>query len=144
MMSVYFQDYYSTYRCEYYLVLSTKYGRKIIADGIFAYLKLKLLEITKNYPQILFRDVYHDEDYLCMVVTIPPVLSVGKVVKIIKNSTSREIKQKFPFLKFVFPGSERIWSDGYFVSTEYINSDTIGKYIDLQMEEDMGSQIDLF
>lgn len=143
-MSVYYQDYYSTYHCEYYLVLATKYGRKIFADGIFAYIKLKLLEITKNYPKILFKDVYHDEDYICMVVTIPPVLSIGKVVKIIKASTSREIKSKFPFLKFIFPGSEKMWSDGYFVSTEFPTSDIIKHYIDLQTQEDLGSEINLF
>jgi putative transposase len=143
-VSEFYQDYYSTYRCEYYLVLSTRYGRKVLADGIVAYIKLKLLEVTKNYPKILFRDVYHDEDYVCMIITIPPVMSVGKVVSIVKTNTSREIKLKFPFLKFIYPSSEKIWSDGYFVSTEYLQPIMIENYVELQSKEDWGAEVNLY
>ena len=65
-------------------------------------------------------------------------MSVGKIVGILKTNTSRRLKEKFPFLKEVYWGTDGIWSDGYFVSTIGINEKIIQRYIQLQGEEDSG------
>ena len=41
------------YYCDYHLVITTKYRKKIINEGLFAYFKTKLEEIRKkkNQPQ---------------------------------------------------------------------------------------------
>ena len=65
-------------------------------------------------------------------------MAVGKAVGIIKQNTAKEMKQKFPFLKQVYWGSEGIWSDGYFVSTVGINEDVIKAYIERQGQKDTG------
>ena len=129
---------HAVYHCEYHLVLPTKYRRKIFNNGIFAYLEVKLLEIRKYYPEIEFKKVNHDRDHIHMLVSIPPKMSVGSVVRIIKANTSRGLKQKFPFLKQVYWGTDGIWSDGYFASTVGINEDIIRRYIANQGKEDSG------
>jgi len=48
------------------------------------------------------------------------------------------MKQKFPFLKQVYWGSDGLWSDGYFVSTVGINEDVIKAYIEKQGQKDTG------
>ena len=73
-----------------------------------------------------------------MLISIPPKMSVGSVVRLIKANTSRVIKEKFPFLKDVYWGTDGIWSEGYFVSTTGINEGIIRKYIDEQGKEDLG------
>lgn len=73
-----------------------------------------------------------------MLVSIPPKLSIGKVVGIIKANTSRRLKEKFSYLKEVYWGTDGIWSDGYFVSTVGINEEIIQKYIQHQGQEDSG------
>ena len=73
-----------------------------------------------------------------MLVSIPPKMSVGSVVRIVKSNTSRGLKQKFPFLKEMYWGTDGIWSDGYFVSTVGVNESTIRKYIENQGKEDSG------
>jgi len=63
---------------------------------------------------------------------------VGNAVRIIKTNIVKGLKQKFPFLKEVYWGTDGIWSDGYFVSTVGINEAIIRKYIENQAKEDSG------
>lgn len=129
---------HAIYHCEYHLVLVTKYRRKVFNNGIFAYLELKLAEIRKHYPEIWFEKINHDRDHIHMLVSIPPKMSVGSVVRIIKSNTSVGLKQKFTFLKTVYWGTDGVWSDGYFVSTVGINEEAVKKYIENQGREDSG------
>ena len=126
------------YKCEYHLILATKYRRKIFNDGVFAYMREKINEVRDHYPEIEVLEIGHDKDHVHMQVSIPPKMSVGKVVGIMKANTSRRLKEKFPFLKDVYWGTDGVWSDGYFVSTVGINEQIIQKYIAYQGREDSG------
>ena len=72
------------------------------------------------------------------VETLPPTKTVGSAIRIIKTNTSRDLKQKFPFLTKVYWGTDSMWSDGYFVSTVGINAVIIEKYSINQGKEDTG------
>ena len=98
------------YHCEYHLVLPTRYRRKIFNEGVFAYFKIKLDEIIKYHPAITIEEVNHDEDHVHLLISIPPKMSVGEVVRKIKANTAREIRNKFKFLDKVYWGKEGIWS----------------------------------
>lgn len=71
-------------------------------------------------------------------------MTVGSVVRLLKTNTSRNIKQKFPFLKKLYYGTDGIWSDGYFVSTVGVDELTIKRYIENQGQEDVGQTAKLF
>ena len=71
-------------------------------------------------------------------MSVPPTMSVGKVVGIVKQNSSRELKQKFPILRKVYWGTDSIWSDGYFVSTVGIDEAVIQAYIENQGKKDAG------
>ena len=126
------------YQCDYHIVLVTRYRRKVFNEGIFAYMNKKLAEITEHYPLIRIKTVNHDRDHIHMLVSIPPTMSVGKVVGIIKQNTSREMRQKFPFLMQTYWGTDGIWSDGYFVSTVGADETVIQAYIENQGKKDAG------
>ena len=126
------------YHCEYHLVIVTKYRRKIFNAGIFAYFKSQLVEVGKYYPQIRIREINHDKDHLHLLISIPPTMRVGKAVGIIKSNTARSLKQKFPFLRKVYWGTDSIWSEGYFVTTVGLNENIIRNYINKQGMEDSG------
>ena len=126
------------------MVLTTKYRRKVFNDGIHSYMRERLKEIVKYYPEIEIKEMNHDQDHVHLLVSIPPQMSVGSVVRIIKSNTSRRLKEKFPFLKKVYWGTDGIWSDGYFVSTVGANEAIIRKYIEHQGQEDAGqAKLDL-
>ena len=115
------------YHCNYHVVMVTKYRKEIFNEGIFAYFEKKLAEITK-----------HDKDHIHILVSIPPTMTIGKVVGIVKQNTSRELKQKFPFLKRVYWGTDAVWSEEYFVSTAGIDEAIIKVYIEDQSKRDAG------
>lgn len=101
-------------------------------------MEMKLAEISDHYPQIRFGKVNHDKDHIHMLVSIPPTMGVGKAVGIIKANTARGIKQKFPFIKKVYWGTDSVWSEGYFVTTVGANEEIIRKYIEDQGKRDRG------
>ena len=104
----------------------------------------KLQEIGKFYPEIEIKIANHERDHVHLYVSIPPKMSVGSVIRIIKANTARGLKQKFPFLKQVYWGTDAIWSEGYFVSTVGVNRQMIEKYIKKQGQEDAGqAELDL-
>ena len=129
------------YHCDYHLVLVTKYRREVFNQGIFAYFDIKLAEITSHYPLIRFKQVNHDKDHLHLLISLPPTMSVGKVVGIIKQNTAKELKQKFPFIKQVYWGTDSVWSESYFVSTVGVNEKVIKQYIENQGKKDLGQTL---
>lgn len=126
------------YNCNYHIVLATKYRREIFNEGIFAYFDKRLLEVKKYYPLVEFKEVNHDKDHVHMLVSIPPTIGVGKMIGIIKSNLAKDLKQKFPFLKDVYWGTDGVWSDSYFVSTVGVNEKIIRNYIERQGEQDSG------
>ena len=132
------------YGCEYHIVIVTKYRRNVINAGIWAYLERKLLEITEHYPTIFLKSRNHDKGHIHIQMTIPPTMSVGSVIRLIKSNTARGIKDQFPFLKQVYWGIDGIWSDSYFVSTSGIDSKILKLYIQNQGREDEGQTATLF
>ena len=126
------------YCCQYHLVFATKYRRKIFNDGIFAYMKERLNQVKNHYPELDIAEINHDVDHVHILISIPPKMSVGQVVRILKSNSSRDLKRKFPFLKKVYWGTDGVWSDGYFVSTVGVNEAIIRSYIEHQGKEDSG------
>ena len=76
-----------------------------------------------------------------MLISIPPTMNVGKAVGLIKQNMARNLKQKFPFLKEVYWGTESIWSEGYFASTVGVTDAMIRKYIEDQGKKDAGQTL---
>lgn len=62
-------------------------------------------------------------------------------MKLIKTNSSNALKQKFPFLKKLYWGTDGLWSDGYFVSTVGVNEQIIKSYIEKQGQEDSGQAL---
>ena len=126
------------YHCVYHIIICSKYRRKIFNDGINSYMREQLKELNKFYPELEIEEINHDKDHIHIMIWIPPKMSIGQVVRILKSNTARNLKQKFPFLKQVYFGTDSVWSGGYFVSTVGVNDEVIRKYIQKQGEEDSG------
>ena len=70
-------------------------------------------------------------NYLCLqlYVSIPPYLSVSKLVQYLKGKTSRKIQFEFPELRKRYWG-KHIWAVGYFVrTTGNVTDEMIKQYI---------------
>ncbi len=126
------------YKTQYHIVWPTRYRRKILVRGVDSYLRIKLKEINKYYPDWRYLEIGIDKDHIHLHMIIPPKYAIGQVVSTIKSNTSKSLKNKFSFLKKVYWDDKGIWSKGYFVSTVGINEEIIKNYVRQQGEEDAG------
>lgn len=129
---------HAVYYTRYHIVVSTKYRRRILNEGVGEYLKKLIMEVSRSHPDIEIIEVNTDVDHMHFLASIPPKYSVSEVIGKIKASTGRKLRQKFKFLDQVYWGVEGIWSIGYFVSTVGINESIVRKYIENQAQEDSG------
>lgn len=132
------------YRCEYHLVIVSKYRRKIFNDGSFAYFCEIVKQLHDDMPVVELLEINHDVDHIHMLLSIPPKMRVSDVVRYIKSNTGRLMKRKFEYLRRAYWGVDGIWSDGYFVSTIGVDEAVIRNYIIKQGQEDSGqAKLDL-
>ena len=116
----------------YHLVFPAKYRKKIFDERIDKKLKEVCIEISYRY-EINFIEIGNDIDHVHFLIQSVPVLSISKIVTIIKSITAREIFKEFPKLKKEMWGSN-LWTSGYYANTVgmYASKETIIRYIQNQ------------
>ena len=137
-MTTYRRMSHFVFSCDYHLVWPTKYRRKILTPGVQSYLLETLKALPSHRPDLIVKEANTDEDHIHLLVSIPPTVTVGSVVRLLKTNTARELNQKFPHLRQAYWGTRSIWSAGYFVSTVGVNEELIRRYIQNQGKEDAG------
>jgi len=93
---------HTVYKTQYHIFWIIRYRRKILVTGVNSYLKIKLQEIRKYYPDWEYIEIGIKKDHVHLYMVIPPKYAVSKVVEIIKKNTSRSLSRKFAFLKKVY------------------------------------------
>jgi REP element-mobilizing transposase RayT len=113
----------------YHLVFPAKYRRKVFDESVDKTLKTICLEISDRY-EIHFIEIGNDVDHVHFLVQSVPMLSITKIVTIIKSITAREIFSKHPEVKKILWGGS-LWSSGYYANTvgQFSNSEVIKQYI---------------
>jgi len=113
----------------YHLVFPAKYRRKVFDENVDKTLKSICLEISDRY-EIHFVEIGNDLDHVHFLVQSVPMLSVTKIVTIIKSITAREIFKEHPEVKKILWGGN-LWSSGYYANTvgQFNNSEVIKQYI---------------
>ena len=126
------------YRCEYHIVWIPRYRYRVLVDGVEPYLEKKMDEVRKRYPEIEYRERSIQEDHVHLVLSIPPKMSISKVVQVIKSNTGKALRDKFKFIRERYYGRGGMWSVGYFVSTVGLDEAMIKRYVRYQEKEDLG------
>jgi len=129
---------HAVYRTQYHIVWVTRYRRKILDKGVAAYLKTKLLEVHKYYPDWEYISIGIAMNHVHVHMVIPPKYAVSTVIEVLKKNTSRHLSKKFRFLKDFYWDNEGMWSPGFFVSTVGISEEIIRRYVEMQGKEDAG------
>ncbi len=101
-------------------------------NGLENFVKDKCLEISKNYDfEICYLET--DKDHIHFMIQTTPQVSIGQIVRVLKQQTTFAIWRKFPILKQFFWKEKTFWSDGYFVTTiGQVSQETLKKYIEEQ------------
>ncbi len=134
-MGTYRKTPHSTFLIELHLVWITKYRKKVLDGDIPLRTRNLLREICeKNDVHIISGHVARD--HVHMFVSIPPRLSVSKLMQYLKGTTSRRLQMEYQVLRKQYWG-QHIWARGYFcVSSGNVTDDMIKNYIQNHDERD--------
>ena len=77
-------------------------------------------------------------DYVHMLVSIPPKLSVSSLMGYLKRKSSLMIFDRHANLKYRY-GNRHFWCGGYYVDTVGRNEQAIREYVKNQLQEDIAA-----
>jgi putative transposase len=101
------------YSCQYYVVWTPKYKRKVLVDEVAQRLQeiiyLKTREID---AEVLELEVLPDRVHL--LIEVAPQFGIHRAIKRIKGATSKILRNEFRWLRSRLP---TLWSNSYFIST---------------------------
>ena len=125
---------HSVYDLKYHLVWITKYRKPILRGVVADRCRTLIREICRtNEVEILSGHV--SRDHIHLFVSVPPYLSVSKLMQLLKGKSTRKMLSEFSGLSKVFWG-RHMWGRGYFaVSSGNVTDEVIMEYIRLQDTE---------
>lgn len=144
-MESYRKTSHSIYDIKYHLVWITKY-RKPILSGVVGKRLRDLIRETCTSLDVKIEKGHVARDHVHLLVSVPPYISVSKLVQSLKGRTSRKMLDEYKGLKKAFWG-QHLWARGYFVaSTGNVTDEVIRKYIEdqeqLERAEDTDFQVE--
>jgi putative transposase len=108
----------------------------------------RLLRRAAEVHDLEIHAIEVDIDHVHIYLEIPPQISVGKAVRVLKSLSARHMFTKFPYLKQTF-WSAQMWSPSYFVRSvgEGVTAEMVERYIETHEEKAGGEssvQAELF
>lgn len=122
---------HTVYDLKYHLVWITKYRKKVLMGPVAERVRELIRQICKaNEVDILKGHV--SKDHIHLLVSVPPQLSVSKLVQYLKGKSSIKLQQEFKHLQKEYWG-RHIWARGYFAaSSGNVTDEIIAEYINNQ------------
>ena len=134
-MKEYRRGSHTKFAIEIHLVWCTKY-RKGVLKGDIAYRFRELARESCSKLKVEIIKGVVSKDHVHMLVSIPPQISVSKVVQQVKGKSSYKLQREFKSLHKEYWG-QRMWARGYFAcSTGNVSSEMIASYIEGHVEEE--------
>ena len=113
----------------YHVVLTVKYRREVLTDGVVKSFPIICLEIQNRYD-IHFIEIGTDEDHVHLLIQSTPTASPSHIVQTIKSITAKQIFKLHPDVKRMLWGGQ-FWTKGYYANTvgQYATADIIRNYV---------------
>ena len=138
-MQIYRTTSHTKYDLKYHLVWITKYRRAVLS-GVVGTRVRELVRQICRVNEIVKGHV--EKDHVHLFVSVPPYLSVSKVMQYLKGKTSHKLLMEFAHLRRQFWG-RHLWARGYFAaSSGNVTDEVIMQYIATQGQEPSESDED--
>jgi putative transposase len=124
------------FNCNYHVVFSTKYRRKVLTAEVEEYLRTVLLEIASEKGFSLHQAEVGDLDHVHLFVSAHPKVAPSYIVKMVKGISARKILLRFSGIrKKLWKG--HLWNPSYYIETiGSISEEAIRQYIAKQKAPD--------
>lgn len=129
----------SVYNLNYHLIWGTKYRNKVLKGHVKAVFREQVREIANKYGfTVAYMEVGKD-DYVHMLVSAPPKLSVTNIMRWLKGITAYQLFRQCSELQTDYwkKQGRHLWSSSYYVeSIGAVNPQAVAKYIDDQHKKE--------
>ncbi len=133
-MENYRKSSHTVYDIKYHIVWITKYRKPVLGGEVSKRIRDLIREICKSKDVEIIKG-HISKDHVHIFVSVPPHISVSKLVQSIKGKTSRKIMIENKMVSKAFWG-RRMWARGYFVaSSGNVTDEVIIRYIEEQGKE---------
>lgn len=127
----YHTDHSIVYSCQYHVIFCPKYRRKVLVGEVPETLKALILEKQKEYGYTVI-EMEVMPDHVHLLLDVDPRVGVNNAVAKIKGFTSRELRERFPWLKKRLP---TLWTRSRFISSVgAVTLETVQRYIEAQKD----------
>ena len=134
-MENYRKSAHCTYDIKYHLVWITKYRKPVLIGKVAQRTRDLMRGVCKTNDVEILRG-HVSKDHIHLLVSVPPHLSVSKLVQYLKGYSSRKLQMEYKELNKEFWG-QHLWARGYFVaSSGNVTDDVIAEYIKNQDVEE--------
>ena len=122
------------YDLEYHIVWTTKYRYRVLKDGVAERVR-ELIRQSCNSMDVRILKGSVGREHIHLLVSVPPSLSISKLVQQLKGKTARVLLNEYKELRRRYWG-QHLWASGYFCRTVgSVTRDVIKDYIENQSDE---------
>jgi putative transposase len=118
---------HSTWECQYHVVFTPKYRKKVLFGHLRQHLGRVLRDLALR-KECRIEEGHLMPDHVHMLISIPPKYSVAEVIGFMKGKSSIWIAQNIERRQRNFMG-HKFWARGYFVTTVGRDEEKIRAYI---------------
>ena len=130
-MSGYRHGSHTVFSIHLHLVWITKYRKKVL-EGAVAYRVRDMLREICQREDVDIITGHVSRDHIHLFVSIPPQVTISRLVQRMKGKTSHKLLAEYPHLRKVYWG-RHFWARGYFCcSSGNVTDDVIKQYIEAQ------------
>ena len=117
------------------MVWCTKYRKKVLKDDVGVRMRELCRQINSDMGVEILSGVVA-KDHVHVLVSIPPQVSVSKLIQKLKGKSSYKLQREFKSLRKQYWG-QRMWARGYFAcSTGNITDEMVKDCIENHAERD--------
>jgi putative transposase len=126
---------HSVFTIHIHVVWITKYRKRVLGGEVGTRLRELVRQICRE-DEVEILKGHVSKDHVHLLLSIPPQVTISKLVQRLKGRTSGKLMIEFAHLKKAFWG-RHVWARGYFCcSSGNVTDEVIAAYIENQREED--------
>ena len=122
---------HTVFRIHLHIVWVTKYRKPAMTGEVGLRVRELIREICGHHEVTIIKG-HISKDHVHLFVSVPPRVTISRLVQALKGKSSFKLMQEFPHLQKKFWG-RHIWARGYFcVSSGNVTDEIIKEYIENQ------------
>ena len=130
-METYRHGSHTVFSIHLHLVWVTKYRKKVLDGGVSHRVRDSIREICQREGVDIIKG-HVSQDHIHLFVSIPPQVTISRLVQRLKGKTSHKLLTEFSHLRKTYWG-RHFWARGYFCcSSGNVTDDVIKQYIEGQ------------